>query len=93
MEVKGIGDVPQPFRQQIQDVIKRLQKLPEKERKDKVTISSEVRKLVQYVQRVKNIPTVREDKVAEVKEKMRKGAYLSPEVIEKTIKKIIKDNL
>jgi len=93
MEIKGIGDVPQPFHQQIQEVVKRLQELPEKERKDEITISSEARKLVQYVERVKNMSNIRGDKVAEVKEKMRKGEYRSPDVIEKTIEKIIKDNL
>jgi len=45
MEIEGIGDVPKPVQKEIQQAIKRLRKLPEKERKDEVIISSEARRL------------------------------------------------
>lgn len=93
MEIEGIGDVPKPLRQQIQQAIKKLRKLPERERKDEVIISSEIKRLARYVEIVKNMPDVRKGKVREVTEKMKRGEYHSKEIIEKTIEKILRDNI
>jgi len=93
MEIEGIGDVPKPLRQEIQQAIKKLRKLPEKERKDEVIISSEARRLASYVKMVKDMPDVRKDRVHEVTEKLKRGEYQSNEVIEKTIEKILRDNV
>ncbi|HHJ00834.1 flagellar biosynthesis anti-sigma factor FlgM [Candidatus Aerophobetes bacterium] len=93
MEIEGIGDVPKPVQKEIQQAIKRLRKLPEKERKDEVIISSEARRLAHYVEMVKNMSEVREDKVRDVAQKLKKGEYNSFEVMEKTIEKILRNNI
>jgi len=93
MEIEGIGNVPKPLRREIQQAIEKLRKLPEKKRKDEVIISSEAKRLAHYVEMVKNMPDVREGKVQEVMGKMERGEYWSDEIVEKTIEKILRDNI
>lgn len=91
MEIEKTGGVPQPFRQGTEGAESRTGKLSEKEKKDSLVVSAETKKIYEYIEMIKRMPGVREEKVRIVKEKIVKGEYQSAETMEEVVEKILKD--
>jgi len=78
MEIEKTGGVPQPFRQGTEGAESRPSKLSEKEKKDSLVVSAETKKIYEYVEMIKRMPGVREEKVKAVKEKIVKEFFFIP---------------
>lgn len=91
MEIEKVGGVPQPLRQETEGAESKTGKLSEKEKKDSLVVSAETKKIYEYVEMIKRMPGVREEKVKAVKEKIVKGEYQSAETMEEVVEKILKD--
>jgi len=89
MEIREVGDVSRPLPQGKEGINKKIDKLSLKEGQDKIDISLEAKRIPSYVELVKNLPRVRQEKVETVKKKMAKGDYQSEEITKKTIKKLL----
>lgn len=72
---------------------KKLARFSEKQKKDKIDLSSEAQRVSEYIKLVKQIPGIREEKVREVEQKLAAGEYESEEILEKTLKKMLEDTL
>lgn len=72
---------------------KKLVELSEKIKSDKIDLSSEAKKVSEYVQIIKNMPDIRKDKIKEVEKNLVSGVYESKEVLQETLKKIIEEIL
>ena len=73
------------------EIKRELSKLSSSKKEDKIDLSEVARKILDYVEVVKKLPDVREEKVKEVMEKISDGAYESKEVLEETLEKIIEE--
>jgi len=89
MEIEELGNVSRSFPQQNEKVDKGVHKLPKKDKKDEVVLSSQGKKISEYVKIVKQVSTARKEKIKQVKEKLAKGKYNSNEVIDKTVEKLL----
>jgi len=76
MEIEKVGGVPQPLRQETEGAESKTGKLSEKEKKDSLVVSAETKKIYEYVEMIKRMPGVREEKVKAVKEKIVKDLSL-----------------
>jgi len=72
---------------------KHLLKLSGKQGKDVVDLSVEAKKISEYIQIIKKMPEVREDRIKEVERKLSAGEYDSKEVLEKALKKLMNEIL
>jgi len=98
MEPRKIGEVSPSAHPALKEVTreelkKRLLRLSEKQGKDRVDLSAEAKKISEYVEIIKKMPEVREDKIREVEKKLAAKEYESREVLEETLKKIIEEIL
>jgi len=90
MEIREVDDISRPSPQKSEGIGKKeMDKSSSRETQDEVDISSEVKRIPQYIERVKQLPRVRQKKIEVVKKKMIEGAYLSDKVIKKTIQKLL----
>jgi len=90
MEIREVDDISRPSPQKSEGIGKKeMDKSSSRKTQDEVDISSEVKRIPQYIERVKQLPRVRQKKIEVVKKKMIEGAYLSDKVIKKTIQKLL----
>jgi len=90
MEIREVGDIPRPSPQKSEGIGKKeVDKSSPREKQDEVDISPEIKRIPQYIERVKHLPRVRQKKIEVVKKKMIEGAYLSNKAIKKTIEKLL----
>lgn len=98
MEPRKIGETPPSAHPALKEVSKeelkkQLLRLAEKHRKDRIDLSAQAKKISQWVEIIKKLPQVREDKIREVEKKLSTKEYESREVLEETLKKIIEEIL
>lgn len=89
MEIREVGDISRPHQQGKEGINKKIDKLSPQGRQDKIDISLEAKRMPRYVELVKNLPRVRQEKVETVKKKIAKGDYQTEEITKKTIKKLL----
>ena len=92
MDIEKIEGVPHPHRQ-IEEVKSQTHKLHHKEKKDKIDISPEAKKISKYIEMIKNMPEVREEKIKAIEGKLARGEYKSEKIIEETIKRLTQEIL
>lgn len=89
MEIREVGDTPRPLPEGKEGINRKIDKLSPQERQDKIDISLEAKRIPRYVELVKNLPRVRQEKIETVKKKIARGDYQSEEITKKTIKKLL----
>jgi len=92
MDINEIKGIPRPHHQ-IEEAKNQTRKLHRKEKKDKIDISPEAKRISKYIKMIKNMPEIREEKIKEIEEKIVRGEYKSEKIIEETIKKLTQNIL
>jgi len=98
MEPKKVGEMPSSAHPEIKEITrdkikKHLSKLSREGLKDEVDLSTEAKKISEYVEIIKRMPDIRKDKIREVEKKLASGEYDSKQVLEETLRKIIEEIL
>jgi len=98
MEPREIGEASSSHYPQVKqiskaEVKKKLLGLSEKQKEDKIDLSSQAKKISEYLEIIKKMPDVREEKIKEVEKGLAAGEYNSKEILEKILEKIIKEIL
>lgn len=73
----------------------KFEKVGSAQQKDQVVLSSQAQEFAQTLQKIKNMPEVREDKVQEISERIHSGNYniSAQDVAEKMVGRCIADKL
>jgi len=98
MEPREIeGAFPSYSNINIKDINELKRKLIElsskQQKKDKIDLSNEAKKISEYIKIIKNMPDVRKDRIREVQKKLLSGEYESQKILEKTLEKLLKEIL